>query len=121
MFNILKNKSNLEKIMMLFLIIQPVLDIYILFSDSVINFFYFSPSTIIRTFIIFLLFFMVVLTMKFNKKKIWYISYFVVLIVYFILHHYNSLNFNANITGTCNYSFITEVFYIIRMLLPLVV
>lgn len=117
----LKNQELLKKIFIIFLIIQPILDIYILFSDGVVDFFKFSPSTIIRIISIGLLMLMLLLSIKFNKKYLWFVVYGVLLFIYLILHHITASNFTANITGTYNYSLISELFYIVRMLLPFLV
>ena len=114
----LKNEELLKKIFIIFLIVQPLLDIYVLFTDSVVNFFKFSPSTIIRIISIGILALMVLSSIKFSKKYLWFVVYGILLVIYLILHHINSSSFNANITGTYNYSMISELFYIIRMLLP---
>ncbi len=109
-----------KKILIIFLIIQPLLDIYYLYSDTVMNFVGFSPSTIIRMIMIFILFVLVIVSFKINKNYKWFIIYGFLLIIYFIFHHINAQNFN-NIIGTYNYSIIEEAFYIVRMVLPLVV
>lgn len=114
----LKDENRIRKIFMFFLIIQPILDIYILFTDDVVNFFKFSPSTIIRMLLIGILLIMVLLTTKFNKKYLWFILYGFLLLVYLVLHHINVTKFTFNPSSTYNYSKISELFYIIRMLLP---
>lgn len=117
----LKNEEILKKILIIFLIIQPLLDIYILFTNDVVNFFKFSPSTIIRIVIIGILMIMVLMSIKFNKKYIWFIIYGILLVIYLVLHHINITYFTANLTGTYNYSIVSELFYIIRMLLPFLI
>ena len=37
-----------KKILIIFMIIEPLLDLYFLYSDNIINIFKFSPATIIR-------------------------------------------------------------------------
>ncbi len=107
-------KNLLLKLCMIFLIIQPILDIYILFEPEVISFFHFSPSTIIRIGVMGLLILLLLITVKWEKKHIWIGVYLVLIVIYTILHH-----FHAVTTANVRYNLSTELFYIIRMLLPL--
>ncbi len=116
-----KNKNTIKIILMIFLIIQPLLDLYYLYSDVVMDFVGFSPSTVIRVGMIGLLTLLVLMTIKFNKKYLWFILYGGILILYFLLHHINSTLFSNNTTGTFNYNLFEEIFYIIRMVLPFAV
>lgn len=115
----LKNKNLIKKIFIIFLIVQPLLDLKVLYSDQIMNIFRFSPSTIIRMLMVLLLFLLVYISKKHGKEeKYLYISG-IIMAIYFILHHINSTNFTANITGTFNYSIVGEVFYFVRMLIPI--
>lgn len=114
------NKENITKILMIFLIIQPIIDIYVLFEDKVVNFFGFSPATIIRIIGIALLAILTILfIMKFKKVHIWFILYGILIVLYAVLHHVNATNFTSLVEGNFNYSLVSELFYIIRMLMPL--
>lgn len=105
----------------IFLMIQPILDIYILFTDETINIFKFSPSTIIRMVMIFG-FFILLLFSERNKKHFKYIALWGILtIIYTIVHLYNCINISENINPNYRVSVISEIFYIIRMMLPLFV
>lgn len=112
-------KINLEKLLMIFVIIQPILDFYLLFSDEVVSIFKFSPSTIIR--MLFIGFFLIYLLfkIKYNKKYIWIFVYLLILGIYLILHILNALNFNNDIASNLRFSYITEIFYFIRMFIPI--
>ena len=62
---------NLQKIskniLIIFMILEPLLDLYFLYSDNIINIFKFSPATIIRMiFILVMVIFIIIL----NKKKL---------------------------------------------------
>lgn len=117
----LTDERFLKKILLIFLCIQPILDCYILYSDEVINFFHFSPTTILRMLIIAFLFCVLFFNKK-NKKnrKIIYI-YGGLTIVYTILHHLVTSGLDNSGYPTFAYSIVTELFYIIRMLLPIAV
>lgn len=103
------NTNNLfNSILVIFLLIQPIFDLKI---------FYNSISTLIRVVIIFSLFAYYFFTSN-NKKKYLIFVYPCLLIIYFIFHHINALNFNSLVPGNFNYSIIKESLYFIKMLSP---
>lgn len=103
---------------MSFMIMQPILDIYYLYTDSVIEIFKFSPSTIIRMVIMLCLFLTSFFWFKDKRKYIYIIIFGIVFMLYSIFHNYNSLNF-VPMYGNYTYSTLKELFYLIRMLMPL--
>lgn len=113
------DKKLLLRLCMVFLIIQPILDIYVLFEPEVIAFFHFSPSTIIRIGLMGILILLFPITVKWEKKHLWIVVYLVLVLIYTFFHHQNALQFHSNTEGDFNYSLVSELFYIIRMLLPL--
>lgn len=111
--------KKIDKALFIFLIIQPFLDFYLLYSEKVTRIFKFSPSTIIRIIFIFVFFIITLINTKKDKKH-WFIAgYLAILFVYLIGHVINSLNFNIGINPVMSFSYITEAFYYIRLLLPL--
>ena len=106
-------------LLLLFIVIQPLLDIYYLYTDKVVNMFGFSPSTIIRVGITGLLVLLTLLTLKDKKSWIFIISYTIIVAMYTIFHLINAMNFKSLVPGDFNYSFISEVLYIIRLMIPL--
>ena len=116
------NTSRIKKILLnifiIFMILQPLLDIFYLYSDNIINIFKFSPSTIIRMIVMGLLFITSFLWCKNKRKYIYSIIFGVIFILYAIFHHYNSLAFES-LYGNFTYSTMKELFYLIRMLMPL--
>lgn len=113
------NNNTILKIFMCFLIIQPVIDIYVLFKPEVADFFGFSPATIIRIIFVGILGILVLFTFKWNKKYWWFVAYGALVITYIVLHHFHALNFNSVVPGNFNYSLVSELFYFIRMIMPL--
>lgn len=109
----------LEKLLIIFMMIQPILDIYYLYIDEVVNVFKFSPSTIIR--MIFWVVLLVLCYLRFrNRDKVkWIISFILVYGIYVVFHHMNSMNFSKDYLIYNNYDVINEIFYIIRMIVPL--
>ncbi len=114
------DKEVLIKLLMFFLMLQPVLDIYILFEPTVVSFFHFSPTTIIRILFVGLLLLMLGFTLKYSKKYFLMLGYIFLVVLYAIFHHLNAMQFQSNVPGNFGYSFTSEIFYIIRMLLPLI-
>ena len=111
----------LKKILLIFLVIQPILDCYLLYTDDVINFFHFSPTTIIRLIIIAFLFVLLFFNKnnKENRKAIYIYCGF--LIAYILAHHFVAVSIDNSGYKSFSYGIITEAFYILRMLLPLAV
>lgn len=112
-------KETIYKCLMLFLILQPILDIYILFKPAVADFFGFSPATIIRILFIGILGLLFLFTNKFNKKYWWFVVYGALVVLYTVLHHINALEFNSVSKDGFGYNLVSELFYLIRMLMPL--
>ena len=117
----IKDEKTLRKILFIFLMIQPVLDCYLLYTDEIINIFHFSPTTIIRMLIIAFLFVMIFFNKK-NLKNLKIIGiYGVFLLIYILFHHFISSGIDNSGFKTFSYSIVTELFYMIRMLLPILV
>lgn len=104
----LKINNVFDKILIVFLLVQPIFDIKI---------FYNSISTLIRVIIIFALFLYYFITSK-NKHKYWLFLYPLLLGVYFIFHHLNALSFNSLVPGNFNYSVLKEFLYFVKMSSP---
>lgn len=108
-------ENKIKKYLSLFLIIQPILDIYWLFHiENISSVFVFSPSTIIRLLVFAVLFILFIL----DKKKFKSTFLFgLVCIIYFVFHHYVAMNSTFYKNDT--YSLVSELFYIIRIAIPL--
>ncbi|MBQ2946740.1 MAG: O-antigen ligase family protein [Bacilli bacterium] len=119
MNNFLKEET-VKKMLFLFIIIQPLMDIYYLYTiPNLGGVFVFSPSTIIRFvfFGILCLFAFLILKKKNKFKLLWW--FICIVLIYTLFHHLNCLNYNNEILGNQTYSLITELFYIARMLMPI--
>jgi len=117
---LITRKKLIEKILLIFLMIQPLLDLYFLFDEKIVNMFGFSPSTIIRILFVGIIGILFIFVLK-NKKEIWsYLIYIAIIFIYIICHHINALNFTNFYNGyDFGYNLIGELFYFIRMLMPL--
>ena len=113
----MKKIFNFKTFFMLFMIIQPFLDCYLLYSDKVINTIGFSPTTIIRMLIIGIYTIIIYLTSKKGRKV--FTIYIILLLIYFIIHHIICTSVDESlIYASFKYSLIDEIFYFIRMFLP---
>lgn len=104
----LKINNLINKILIIFLLIQPIFDL---------KFFYNSISTLIRVIIILALFVYYFFTSK-EKTKYWLFLYPLTIGIYFIFHHLNALHFTSLVPGDFNYSVFKEVLYFVKMLSP---
>ena len=124
MFNKIKdkiiNKKIIEKLLLFFMMLQPILDLYFLFDEKIVNLFGFSPSTIIRILFVGIIGILFLFVLR-SKKEFWtYFLYIGMVLIYAIIHHFNALNFTNFYDGyDFGYSLVSELFYLIRMLMPL--
>ena len=112
--------SLLKKIFVVFILIQPFLDMYFLYTDRVINIFKFSPSTLIRFFVIGAMFVYMLFKYRKDKKILPVIAYIAVSIVYAIIHHLLVKDFTSYDVNNFGYSTFKEFFYIARLVLPVI-
>lgn len=114
------NKKIIEKLMFLLIIIQPLLDFSFLFEEKFANMLGFSIPTIVRLFLVGLIGILFLIVLK-NKKEKWlYFTYISLILFYTVFHHLNAINFTNYYGGyDFGYNLIGEIFYIIRMLIPL--
>lgn len=113
------NKELLKKILIFFILLQPILDTYILFEEYTIEMFKISPSTVIRLLFILLMGIIALFIIKSKKQWFFYWMYIILCVIYSGIHIYNALQFNSLFPGNFDFSIKTEIFYIIRMIMPL--
>lgn len=117
--NLINDNKNILGILCLFIIIQPFIDILPLFEDERYQIFGFTIPTLVRCL------FIGIITLqsigKIEKKRYKYLAiYFCLLTVYFIIHnHVAGYNSSLVLPDNYVYSISSELFYIIRMLLPI--
>jgi len=113
-----KKEDIILKLFMIFLIMQPILDIYLLYTKKVIDFIGFSPATIIRILFVTILFMITFSKLKYKKHCYWLFGYAGVILLYTVLHIYSGITFNADIPKRYYFSVADELFYIVRMMIP---
>lgn len=121
MLNKCKNKQLIKRLFVIMLAIQPLLNLNILYSDSVISFFKFSPATIIRLLMVLILFSMIFISKKVGKQEKYLLLYTVLYIIFIFLHNWNSQLFIANPSDNYKYSIFNELFYLFRMFIPVLI
>lgn len=115
-------KEKTRTILFWFILLQPFFDLYWLYNGKLANILPFTLPTIIRilaVFVIFCLFF----SQKQNWQKLgkdkWLIAYLVLLVVYSLFHLWHVRTFTSVNPTDYNYSTGSEIFYLIRMAMPL--
>lgn len=107
-----------------FILLQPFLDFYWLNNPPLSEILPFSIPTIIRILAIVVLTGMY-LSKKHSwqilKKQWWIILYLVLLVIYSAIHLLHVRNFNSLSPTSYNFSMSSEIFYLFRMFLPLLV
>ena len=116
-----KNLRDLiAKLLVAFLIIQPILDIYMVLCDDKIQLMGMSLATILRFAWIGIMTLLTIILARKRKNTKFLIGYFVLVGIYAIFHHINSLKLDINmLNDEVNYSFLGEMFYLVRMLVPM--
>lgn len=108
-------------VLLALVIIQPILDIMWLNDGTIPEILGFTIPTLVRMMLVAVLGILSFAVIKFNRKYLWFILYAVILGVYFIAHHYNCMNFESLVPGNFNYNVVAEIFYVVRMCIPLAI
>lgn len=112
-------KKIFTKILVILIIIQPFLNLYVVVNNSALEIAGFHISTLIRYGLLGILGLYIIFKNKVNNHKKILISYGLLVLIYTVFHHINSFNFKTLLPNGISYSFIEEVLYIIRYLVPL--
>ena len=117
---LIKENSNLLGLLCLFIMMQPFFDTVQFFENEKLTIFGFTIPTIIRCIFMFIL---GILSIKYiNKKHYKYILIYIgVFITYAVAHHIVCSSNRVIMPPSYNYSITSELFYIIRMFLPLAI
>lgn len=116
------NKRKIEKIYMaliaLLIGIQPVLELVWLNDGTINEIAGFTIPTLIRFGILGIIGILSFFVIQFNRRYIWLIIYVIVVSLYAVLHNFFCLDFQSYVPGDFNYNFFQEIFYIIRLVVP---
>lgn len=105
------NKDFIMKLTMLFLMLQPILDIKLFYDFEIIGV---TFPTIIRLVFFGILFILFLID---RKKLKFTVAYFIIFIIYSIFHFINANKNYINVSG--NYSIISEIIYLVRLAIPM--
>lgn len=100
-------------------IIQPVLDLMWFNDGTIPEIAGFSVPTLIRIISIVFLAGLSFIVINFNKKYLFLVFYVLLILLYFIGHHANCMQFTSLVPGNFAYNVTGELFYIIRMCIPI--
>lgn len=110
-------KKIVKKVFIIFMIIQPLLDVYMCLFDKKIQIAGTSLATVLRFSIVFLMGIMVMIKCRKNKSTKLFITYIAAVLIYMIFHHINAIKFTVPL-AQASYSLLGEILYIARMLIP---
>lgn len=115
----MKKISNI--LLIILILVQPILDSYIMYYNPSLELFGFKYSTIIRYMLIFLMGIIILYKTKAKKWRKTIILYSILLFIYAIGHHLNAQNFTSLNPNGIGYSFLEEMLYISRYIIPLII
>lgn len=107
-----------------FILLQPFMDLYWFYNPPLSTMMPFTIPTILRIIAV-----VVLVGMYFSqkqswlqlKKQWWVIAYIIVLLLYSLVHLWHVKNFNAVDPTGYNYSTMGELFYLVRMAMPIAI
>lgn len=117
-------QRRIRQVLFWFILLQPFLDFYWLNNPPLSEILPFSIPTIIRILVILVLACMYLSqkrSWQIFRKQWWIILYLALLIIYSAIHLLHVRNFNSLSPTSYNFSMSSEIFYLFRMFLPLIV
>lgn len=114
-------KEYTKKSLILLVLLQPFLDIYFLYVPPVTSWIPFSPATLIRIFLVAIITGLYIWSSRHNKANRFAWLYMAILVIYLVLHLIFTRHFKSTSPIDLGYSTVEEIFYWIRMVIPLVV
>lgn len=118
-----KNLNNqiISYILLTFIFIQSIIDLQFLASYNSIQIIGFTIPTIIRLIGVFIIFIFLIFSIKLKQYYPFIFFYLILIIIYFYFHHQNTLSFTSLSPTNFSYNILEEIFYIIRLLIPIFV
>lgn len=116
-----RGRVNLKNILLIFMILQLFFDSYVLYSDEVIDFFGFSPTTILRFLSIGIMAILIFFNKKYKDTRKPLIMYGVLVVVYTVLHHLVCVGIDDSVIfSRFSYNLMEELFYLLRLVYPII-
>lgn len=117
-----ENKLDIRKtvkiLFAIFMIAQPILDIYMSLCDSKIQILGVSLATILRFVWVFVMTILTMIYARKNKSTKLLIGYGVLVVIYAIFHHLNAVGFSVPLAEG-KYNALSEILYLARMCIPI--
>jgi hypothetical protein len=116
--------KKLKSALFWFILIQPFLDIYWLYKPPLDTLFKFSIPTILRIvgiLVLVCLYFSQKRSWQLLREQWWLIAYLVVLALYSVAHLWSVAHFKGLDPTSYGYSTASELFYLIRMAIPITI
>ena len=119
-------QKKVNRVLFWFILIQPFLELDWFYKGKISTVLPFTIPTIIRiagVFIIFIMYFSQKLNWQRLAQQWWVLAYIIILLIYSGAHlyHVRAANFQSLNPSGYGYSTVSEIFYILRMILPLVI
>jgi len=110
----------IRTLLVAFIILQPILDIYMVLFDSKIQVMGISLATIFRFGMVGILTLLTIIKCPKNKSTKAILAYGVIVLIYAIVHHRNALQVDGSLMNeNITYSFMSEFFYLARLTVPI--
>lgn len=116
----LNYKNLVRSILVIFMVAQPLLDIFMSLFDKSINVFDVSLATVIRFAVVFFLLVTVIFNERKRKPTVTFLVYAGVIAVYTVFHHINAAAFSVKL-AEAEYSIGGELLYLARMCVPIAI
>lgn len=121
MKGVLANNAKLKQIaktlLIAFVILQPVFDIYMCLFDEKIQIMGMSLATVLRFLMVFVMTAAVVLATVKTKLTKGFLVYLGLVGIYAVFHHFNAIGFTVPLANA-TYSAVSELFHLARMAVP---
>lgn len=108
----------IQKMLIVFIAMQPLLEVQKLTDGAAYSILGFAPSTIIRVGFISVVFVYLLLKNIKEKMSVIIVLFLVAYGIYVFIHLYAMNQFNTQFPDSLGYSITTEVFYLYKMILP---
>ena len=117
--NKIQLKEITKKIFIIFMIFQPLLDVYMVLFDDKIQILGVSLATIFRFGIVAIITILTMIYARKNKSTKFFLGYGILVCIYCIFHHINANKFIVNLNPTAVYNPLGEILYILRLCIPI--
>lgn len=110
-------KNLAKRIFIVFVILQPLFDIYMSLFDEKISIMSTSLATIVRLLMVFIMTLFIMIETRKKKFTLFFVLYLFAILVYTAIHHFNANGFSVKL-AKAEYNLLGELLYIARMTIP---